>query len=95
MRKKSAFLRLGEIFVFSLKKVLGFSEKVFGFSEKVFGFSEKVFGYSEQVYGSSEKVYGYSEIEISDFMRETSALLGGENSLKKCLDSLKSFLFFF
>jgi hypothetical protein len=58
------------------------SENLFGFSEKVFGFSEKLFGYSEKVYGYSEKVYGYSEIEISDFMREKSALLGWEKNKK-------------
>ena len=52
------------------------SGNMFGFSEKVFGFSEQTFGYSEKVYGYFEKVYGYAEIEISDFMREKSALLG-------------------
>ena len=63
---------------------------MFGFPENVFGFSEKVFGYSEKVYGYSEKVYGYSEIEISDFMRETNALLGWKKNMKQSLDSMNN-----
>ena len=58
-------------------------------SEKVYGYSEEVYGYSEKVYGYSEKVYGYSEIEISDFKRDKSALLGWKKNLKKSLDSMK------